>query len=546
MRKPFGYALLVSSLLAFPCLAFSQTPDQPQTPPLQAPPAQSTAPQNSTQPTANPDGTYTIQRNARIVILDVVVTDATGNIVTDLKKEDFNVSESKQPQTILNFEAAGAHSLAPEVNINSTAELDQLSPRAPVNIVLLDEFNTRFEDMAFARYSLKKFLEKQPDKLGTPTMLLAVNLQNFTVLQDYTQNKQAIIKALDHHFVAYPWQAHQQAWVAERFTTAFATLMRVAQATIGHPGHKNMIWIGRGFPALNFANLQVDTSSRIDNAVQLCVNALRDARVTLYSVDPAGLQVNNTYGSDAEFNDPFGGNYTFNKLAKATGGKAFYGRNDVDAEIGTGVRDGSSFYTLTYRPNNTITDPEKFRKINVTLNRPGLIATTREGYYIQMGPGRVDPVNPSRRLAFDLVNAESSTMAYDGVPLSLTADPANPDAFTIHVDSRGLAWTFATDTEPRHAEVIVMATTFDKKGKELKRIAKNVKVSAPADVPPTGRLERSLNLVFKLDHDPKATRARFVVRVTATGRIGTADATLGQRVSAPPSTQPASPAPSNP
>ena len=126
-----------------------------------------------------------------------------------------------------------------------------------------------------ARYSLKKFLEKQPDKLSTPTMLLAVNLQNFTVLQDYTQNKQAVIAALDHHFVAFPWQAHNYSWVSERFTTAFGTLMRVAQATVGHPGHKNMIWIGRGFPALNFANLQVDASSRVDNAVQQCVNALR-------------------------------------------------------------------------------------------------------------------------------------------------------------------------------------------------------------------------------------------------------------------------------
>jgi VWFA-related protein len=539
-----GTLLLAPLLLAAPiCPAFSQTPDPqaqpaaaaaPNAPPLQAPAAQSTQP-SGTQPARNPDGTYTIQRTARLVILDVVVTDAKGNLVTDLKRDNFNVTEAKEPQTVLNFEPAGAHVLAPDLTINSTAQLDALAPRAPVNIILLDEFNTRFEDMAFARYSLKKFLEKQPDKLTTPTMLIAVNLQNFTVLHDYTQDKKAVIEALDHHFVAYPWQAHQSAWLAERFSTAFATLMRVAQATVGHPGHKNMIWIGRGFPALNFANLQVDASSRVDNAVQLCVNALRDARVTLYSVDPAGLQVDQSrYGNDAALNDPFGGNYQFNKLAKATGGKALYGRNDVDTEIGTSVRDGSSFYTLTYRPTNSNLDPQKFRKIQVTLTRPGLTATTREGYYLQGGPGRVNPTNPSRRLAFDLVNAESSTMAYDGVPLTLTADPTNPDTFMIHVDARGLAWSYATDTEPRHAEVIVMATTFDKKNKELKRIAKSIKVSAPTDVPPTGRLERALNLNFKLDHDPKATRARFVVRVTASGRIGTADAVLGQQAAVAP------------
>jgi VWFA-related protein len=554
MRKNlFGTLLLAPLFVASICPAFSQTVDPqvqaapavPSAPPLQAPPVQSQAPAPSgggqsggtqpsgAQPVRNPNGTFTIQRTARLVILDVVVTDAKGNLVTDLKKDDFNVTEAKEPQTVLNFEPAGAHVLAPELNINSTAELDAVAPRAPVNIILLDEFNTRFEDMAFARYSLKKFLEKQPDKLSTPTMLIAVNLQNFTVLRDYTQDKKAVIEALDHHFVAYPWQAHQSAWLAERFSTAFGTLMRVAQATIGHPGHKNMIWIGRGFPALNFANLQVDAASRVDNAVQLCVNALRDARVTLYSVDPAGLQVDqNRYGADAAFNDPFGGNYQFNKLATATGGKALYGRNDVDTEIGTSVRDGSSFYTLTYRPTNSTLDPQKFRKIQVTLTRPGLTATTREGYYLQGGPGRVDPMNPSRRLMFDLVNAETSTMVYDGVPLTIAPDPANPDTFMIRVDPRGLAWSNATETEPRHAEVIVMATTFDKKNKELKRIAKSIKVSAPRDVAPTGPLVRALNLDFKLDHDAKAVRARFVVRVTATGRIGTADAVLGQAITA--------------
>ncbi len=483
--------------------------------------------QSNGQPVKDANGVYTIRRSSRIVVLDVVVTDAKGNIVTDLKKEDFSVTEAKEPQTILSFEEAGSHTLNSALTINSTAELDQQAPRAPVNIILLDEFNTRFEDMAFARYSLKKFLEKQPDKLDTPTMLVAVNLQHFSVLRDYTQDKQGLIEALDHHFASYPWQAHQGGWVAERFGTAFNALMQVAQATVGHQGHKNMIWIGRGFPAINFLNAAVDAESRVNNAVQECVNMLRDARVTLYSVDPAGLMVNpNTYGEAAAFDDPFGGNYTFSKLARATGGKALYGRNDVDAEIATGIRDGRSFYTLTYRPANTSTDPRRFRRIAVTVGRPGLTATTREGYYLAYGQQRVDPDKPSRRLAFDLVTAENSSMVYDGVPFSLVPVAGDPYSYTAKVAARGLNWTYATDTEPRHAELILMVTTFDKKGKELKRSAQSIKISAPKTVAPTGRIEVGTELPVKIDHDPKAVRARVVVRVTATGRIGTQDVTL--------------------
>ena len=522
------------------------TPQQPAATPPAAAPAQtapaSTPPQiappaaaASNQPVADANGRYTIRGSARLVVLDVVVLDAKGNPVTNLKKEDFAVTEAKDSQTLLNFEPSGARVINDaSLVINSTADLDRLAPRAPVNIVLLDEFNTRFEDMAFARYSLKEFLKRQPDKLNLPTMLVAVNLQKFTVLQDYTQDKQALISALDHHFVAYPWQTHQYTWVAERFGAAFSALMQVAQATVGHQGHKNMIWIGRGFPNINFANQPVDNERRVNNFVQVCVNALRDARVTLYAIDPAGLMIDpGKYGSDAAFNDPFGGNYTFSKLAVATGGKALYGRNDVDAEIGTSIRDGSSFYTLTYRPTNSSLDPQKFRKIVVTLNdRPDLKATTRQGYYLQGGPARVDPANPSKRLAFDLVNAEKSNITYDGVPITATVSATDPLAFRIHVDARALGWTPATDTERRTAEVILMASTFDKKGKELKRIAKNIKASAPSDVPPTGRLERALDMDLKLDPDPKAVRARFVVRVAVSGRIGTADVPLNSAMTA--------------
>jgi VWFA-related protein len=491
--------------------------------------------QVGTQATRNPDGTYTIRRSSRLVILDVVVTDKAGNVVNGLKRDDFHVTEVDQPQTILNFVEAGAHTVGPDMDINSTADLDRLAPQAPVNILLLDEFNTRFEDMAFARYSLKKLLEKQPDKLTTPTMLIAVSLTQFSVLQDYTQNKSALINALDHHMVAYPWQTHNGGWIAERYGVAFGTLTRVAEAVIGHPGHKNMIWIGRGFPPYNFVNAPVDTENRVNNAVQMCVNELRDARVTLYTVDPAGLTVTpgGGYGPNAAFNDPFGGNYQFSKLAVATGGRTFYGRNDVDSEIGTGIRDGSSFYTLTYRPDNASLDPKKFRRIKITLNRPDLTATSREGYYVQLGPARVNPTNPSRRLAFELGAADASNMVYDGVPLTLRPDPANPDAFFVHVEGRGLFWTAATDTEPRHADVVVMASTFDKKNKELKQIARAIKVNATGDVAPTGPLVRDVDFHFVLEHNDKAVRARFVVRVSANGRIGTADAVLGQAAPAP-------------
>lgn len=519
--------LLLSAALALPLNAQDTTPPRPAYQPQQQPPAP--PPGNTLQGQQPPPGTFTIQRTARLVVLDLVVVDSKGNVVKGLTRDDFHVEETGEPQNILNFEEAGKYTPDPQASIESTTDLDRLAPHAPVNIILLDEFNTRFEDMAFARYSLKKYLEKQPDKLTTPTMLIAVDLQHFTILRDYTQNKQELISALDHHFVAYPWQTHQYTWLNERYATAFITLRRVAQAVVGHPGHKNMIWIGRGFPPYNFATAPVDASQRVESAVQDCVNTLRDARVTLYTIDPAGLMIDpGKYGAAAAFNDPFGGEYQFNRLAKATGGRTLYGRNDVDAQIGTAIQDGGNFYTLTYRPTSSSNDPRQFRKIKVTLSKPGLSVITREGYYPQRGPGRVDPQNPSKRLMMDLVSADTSNMTYDGVAVTLEKSQTDPASYTLHVDPKGLVWSYGTLTEPRHAEVILVVSTFDKKGKELKRDAKIIKANAPSDAPLTGRLERGLNIEYKIDPNPKAVRARFTLRVTATGRIGTADAELAE------------------
>jgi hypothetical protein len=69
-------------------------------------------------------------------------------------------------------------------------------------------------------------------------------------------------------------------------------------------------------------------------------------------------------------------------------------------------------------------------------------------------------------------------------------------------------------------------TQFDKKGKELKRDGKSIKLTPPGAVPPTGHIDVPLNFPYKLERVPKAVRARIVVRMATSGRIGTADLDL--------------------
>lgn len=505
----------------------SPTPPQEQT----APPATPGQITGAVAPGVTPPSpTNTITRNVRLVVLDMVVVDSKGNAVTDLTRDNFHVTEDDEPQEIRNFDPPGKYTIDTNATVNSTADLDRIAPRAPVNIVLLDEFNTRFEDMAFARYSLQKWLKSQPDKLATPTMLVAVSLTNFEVLHDYTQNKAAILSSLDHHFSGYPWQAHNFAWVAERYATAFLTLRRVAEATIGHPGHKNMIWIGRGFPTVNRTRFSIDDETRLNSVVQQTINELRDARVTLYTIDPAGLMIDpSNYGTDAALFSPFGGDPDFEKLAQATGGRSLHGRNDVDAEIGKSIRDGASIYTLTYRPTDTMRDRDKFRHIKVTVDRPGYTVVTRQGYFQERRPARLgNQGEMSRRLATELYGAQTSNMVYDAVPFTVQTT-GTPDTYKFHVEPQGLVWSLPQNPgERRTTKIIVLATSFDKKGKRVDLDARSLQLSAPVSAPATGRINVPADFPYTFKTSPKAVRARIVLRVDATGRMGTADLALGQ------------------
>jgi len=524
-----------AALAVLPALA-AQAPQQPA---QQAP----TAP-----PSAPP--AYTITRNVRLVVLDAVVLDAKGNPVTDLKQSDFHISEDDGPQTIRDFEAPGRYTPPPAVTIDSTADLDRLAPRAPVNIILLDEFNTHFEDMAFARYSLKSWLEKQPAKLDTPTMLIAVTLVKFTVLRDYTQSKDEILKALDHHFVADPWQLRGGSWISERYSTALISLRRVSEAVIGHPGHKTMIWVGRGFPTLNLSKVPVDDQTRLNSAVQQTIDQLRDARVTLYTIDPAGVMFDASKydeGSPGDYQGtlaPFGGNPDFAAIASATGGRNLYGRNDVDREIGTSIRDGSSFYSFSYQPTNPTTNVMKFRRIKVMVDRPGLTVVTRQGYYPELGPPRLNKEGVAgKNLTREMVGAATSNMVYDGVSFAVRRSPTDGKAFQFHVDSLSLLWSSGNGGKPRSTRLILLVTYYDKKGNELKHDGTSMSFDAPAGSPAMGRIEHSLNFNCDVAPAPKATRARVVVRVEASGRMGTADLDLTNAAAIAQSAPPVSNAP---
>ena len=68
------------------------------------------------------------------------------------------------------------------------------------------------------------------------------------------------------------------------------------------------------------------------------------------------------------------------QLTTLTGGKAYFGRNDVASQLDRSFTEGTSNYTLTYMPSNADFKGE-YRKIQIRTTLEGTAARTRLGYY---------------------------------------------------------------------------------------------------------------------------------------------------------------------
>src|SRR5262249_49649146 len=83
-----GFSLCLAAMAALPTVAGAQDPPAPP-PPAAASPAQETG--------------VVIKREAKVVLVDAVVTDKKGNYVRDLTANDFKVFEDNKEQSVSSF-----------------------------------------------------------------------------------------------------------------------------------------------------------------------------------------------------------------------------------------------------------------------------------------------------------------------------------------------------------------------------------------------------------------------------------------------------------
>ena len=479
----------------------------------------------------------TLTVTTRLVLLDTTVTDAQGKPVLGLTPKDFAVYEDGVQQKIATFDTPDLHTL-PATDTRATI-FNAADPapfgNSPVNLLVLDEVNTHFTDIAYGKHSLELYLRARPATLAQPTALLVVHDSRFEQLVPFTLDREKLLAALHAHVPEQAWQLEQSESVGEgvgvRLDLSLSALEQIVQYAARIPGHKNLVWVGAGFPSVDPAALTPGTDRALRHMLQHVSDTLLDARASLYAVDPTStlptvteitnpVQLEFAQATDGGrlHIDPFDHTLDFDRLGPVTGGRILRGLNDVDREVNDSIVSGSSYYTLGYHPTGNSTEPGKFRKIKIVCLRPGLTATTHDGYYTTAPAATL----AADTIGYDLNNAATASIPFNAI--AFTVDSTTPGDYTLHVRSADLDWHPRDDAPTATVQVLVVA--LGAKGKILAHTLHNETASAApgTDTRAAGqRVRFSTTLPPDPKTDLKAVTLRFIVRDSFTGHMGTLD-----------------------
>lgn len=562
---------LVSAALFLSASSQSQTASpQPQTAPAST---QSHSKQLNEPVTA-------LKVTTRLVVLDVVATDGKGRSVTDLKPQDFTVLEDgkRQEVRVFNFRqpllanAPPASTKAVKLPANVFTNTPAYKPGTSLNVILLDLLNTDFNDQAYGRQQVLKYLAAIPD--GEPIAVAVYTLgRKLRLVQDFTSDFAALRNVVnsvkDKHSLAQEnsaagdsidsplhsavkelakvYQGTEQ--LDRRVQYTLEGLSALAKILSGFPGRKNLIWISTTFP-VGVANDDPawNTFGELrdyEKAIVSVSQALVDAQVAVYPVDPRGPlslpQYSGQESDDAASSDPGSGipEYTtMKRVAQFTGGKAYYNQNDIDDVIRNSIADGSTYYTLAYYPDNKDWNGN-FRKIEVKVNRRGLKLRHRPGYYALNIKAIKDTNQPFAAFgrALNLDSPVSTALRFEAGLVQPSEKTQNKVLLNFALDPRAVTFEHREDGL-QHATVDCAVQAYSEKGELIKTDANTLSVALDSQAF-SQVMQNYLLTHVTIDLPPGLYLLRLGAMDEHTGLIGTTNARVTINPSASGESKPA-------
>jgi len=283
------------------------------------------------QKSSNPNQDEVIKVTANLVNLDVIVKDKKGKPITDLKAEDFSVSENGTPQKIEFFDSTLTTGEATVSGGELSAQTVTRAPGGfPRNIIalVLDGQSTELANLKHVRDGMVKYIHERIS--NTDSVALFSISGGLKLLQPFTQDKARLIAAVENAYdsstvsktseardiaanidtlrsqiaggVSAPapatpaaGSAAAQTMIAQRVLEQYiqlrstlstqqtrpvlAALAAIAEGLRPIPGKKTLVMFSQGFVAPETLDWQVQSTIDIANR----------ANVAVYIIDATGL-----------------------------------------------------------------------------------------------------------------------------------------------------------------------------------------------------------------------------------------------------------------
>jgi len=319
------------------------------------------------------------------ITLDVVVTSKSGPPVTGLQQQDFTLLDNKVARPITSFQALGRS-------------------RAPVEvIVVVDAVNTGIEQVSYEREEIEKFLRTDGGHLAYPTTIAVFTDNGIQKLGDLTDDGNALSALLDHSNTSLRYIGRSAGFygATDRFYLSLKALNELTASAASLPGRKVILWVSPGWPLLSGPNVELDYKQEqglFENIVAMSTQ-LRKTRTTLYSVDPLGSA---DFGGRTFYYQEFlkgiskpsqvnAGDLALQVLAVQSGGLALTASNDIALLLQKCMADTDVYYEMTF-DSPASGDKDEYHHLEIEVDKAGLTARTRQGYYVPSGEKKMKEV----------------------------------------------------------------------------------------------------------------------------------------------------------
>jgi VWFA-related protein len=440
------------------------------------------APQPSTQQAQPP----TFKLRVDYVEVDAVVTDQQGNLVKDLKKEDFQVLEDGKAQSVSAFTQVDIpieradRSLVDPRPLEPDVRTNEKPFDGRVYVMVIDDLHTNAGRSLRVRTVARQFIER---RLGANDLMAVVHTAGSSdASQEFTNNKRLLLAAVDKTMgrkltsatvnksreyqnqtgirqQGDPLNDPEDAERAFNARNSLISLRNVADWFASVRGRrKAILFLSEGID-YDINDLIPGSGSNHGSATMI-LDETRDtiasatrSNVAIYGIDPRGLtdlgdetielgsfpdDTSLGVGQGSIYNEIRMSQDSLRTLSEETGGFAVVNRNDFATSFDRIVRDNSTYYVLAYYPPDS--KPGRVHRIEVRVSRPGVSIRARRGY---VTPKKVDPpkTNAKDIRTAEVKDALDSPLPVSGLTMHVFAAPfkgAAPNASVLFgVEMRG-------------------------------------------------------------------------------------------------------------